>query len=92
MTPEESVAFRKACRSIRKHIPNDNETPAMFEMVVIKIVKKALDDDDINFKVPDLHTQICKGASVRMIRGKKESQEIEDQVERDFKDGRLIKL
>lgn len=43
MTPKESTAFRKACQTIRKHIPDDNETPAMFEMVVTRIVKKALE-------------------------------------------------
>lgn len=39
-----------------------------------------------------LHTQICKGASVRMIRGKKESNELQEQIERDFKHKKLIKL
>lgn len=44
MTPKEATAFRKACQTIRKSIPNDNETPAMFEQVVLRCVKKALDE------------------------------------------------
>ena len=43
MTPQEATAFRKACQTIRKHIPDDNETPAMFELVVTRIVLKALE-------------------------------------------------
>ena len=42
MTPQEAKEFRKACNAIRKHIPDDNETPAMFELVVLRIVGKAL--------------------------------------------------
>ena len=44
MTPKEAVAFRKACQTIRKHIPDDNDTPIKFELVVLRIVKKALDE------------------------------------------------
>ena len=44
MTPEEATKFRKACQTIRKHIPDDNESPAMFEMIVTRIVKKALEE------------------------------------------------
>ena len=44
MTPKEATAFRKACQTIRKHIPDDNETPAMFELVVTRIVAKALEE------------------------------------------------
>ncbi len=43
MTPKESIAFRKACQTIRKHIPDDNETPAMFEQVITRCVMKALE-------------------------------------------------
>lgn len=41
---------------------------------------------------PILHTQICKAASVRMIRGKKESKEIEEQLIKDFGEGTVMKL
>lgn len=44
MTPKESVEFKKACKVIRKHIPDDNETPALFESVVTRIVLKALEE------------------------------------------------
>jgi len=43
MTPQEAKEFRKACTAIRKHIPNDNETPVMFELVVLRIVRKSLE-------------------------------------------------
>jgi hypothetical protein len=43
VNPKEAVAFRKACQTIRKHIPDDNKTPAMFEQVVMSIVLKALE-------------------------------------------------
>ena len=43
MTPKEATEFRKACNAIRKHIPDDNETPAMFELVVLRIVGKVLE-------------------------------------------------
>jgi hypothetical protein len=43
MTPKEAIAFRKACQTTRKHMPNDNETPAMFELIVTRIVSKALE-------------------------------------------------
>jgi hypothetical protein len=44
MTPQESTQFKNACRVIRKFIPDDNEIPAMFELVVTRIVKKALEE------------------------------------------------
>lgn len=43
MTPKEAKEFRKACNTIRKHIPDDNESPAMFELIVLRIVGKALE-------------------------------------------------
>lgn len=43
MDTKESREFRKACNTIRKHTPDDNETPAMFELVVNRIVLKALE-------------------------------------------------
>jgi hypothetical protein len=39
-----------------------------------------------------LHTQICKAAHVRMIRGKKESKEIEERLIKDFGEGKVLKL
>ena len=44
MIPKEATQFRKACQVIRRHIPDDNESPAMFEMIVMRIVRKALEE------------------------------------------------
>jgi hypothetical protein len=44
MTPKEAKEFRKACAVIKKHLPDDNVSAAAFELIVLKIIGKALED------------------------------------------------